>query len=176
MQQAEYKTIDVWGLNVRYVEAGDGPVVVLLHGLAASILTWYCNIDVLADAGYRVIAVDLPGYGNTDKPDHLDYNPDAAADFVYDFSRELGLERFSMVGSSAGAVIAGLFALEHPEMVDKMALVGPGGFGRKVSWFLRLVSIPLVGELVYQPTLNNMMGGHKILVLPFTRHLGGTPS
>ena len=51
MQQAEYKSASVWGLKVRYVEAGDGPVALLLHGLADSLLSWYCNIDVLADAG-----------------------------------------------------------------------------------------------------------------------------
>ena len=163
MKRAQYYTANVWGMNVRYVQAGDGPVVLLLHGLAASLLTWYCNIDVLADAGYRVIALDLPGYGDSDKPSHLDYGPDSAANFVYDFSQELGLDRFSLVGSSAGGLIAGLFALEHPTMVEKMALVGSGGFGREVSWFLRVISLPVVGDLVYQPWLNNMMGVSKYL-------------
>ncbi|MDA0264982.1 MAG: alpha/beta fold hydrolase [Chloroflexi bacterium] len=161
MQRAEYKTASVWGLNIRYVEAGDGPVVVLLHGLAASLLTWYCNIDALADAGYRVIAPDLPGYGDSDKPNHLEYDPSSAAEFIFDLSQELGLERFSLVGSSAGGVIAGLFAMEHPEMVDKLALVGSGGFGRNVAWFLRLISVPVVGGLVYQPWLNNKLGVTK---------------
>ena len=163
MQLVEHKTVSVWGLNIRYVEAGDGPVVLLLHGLAASLLTWHCNIDALAEAGYRVIAPDLPGYGDSDKPGHLDYGPESAANFVYDLSQELGLERFSLVGSSAGGLIAGLFALEHPEMVDKMALVGSGGFGRELSWFLRLMSVPVVGGLVYQPWLNNKMGVSKYL-------------
>ena len=163
MKRAQYYTASVWGMNVRYVQAGDGPVVLLLHGLAASLLTWYCNIDVLADAGYRVIAPDLPGHGDSDKPGHLDYGPDSAANFVYDFSQELGLERFSLVGSSAGGLIAGLFALEYPKMVEKMVLVGSGGFGREVSWFLRVISLPVVGDLVYQPWLNNMMGATKYL-------------
>ena len=163
MQRAEHKTLRVWGLTVRYVEAGEGPVVLLLHGLAASLLTWYCNIDVLADAGYRVIAPDLPGYGDSDKPSHLDYDPESAANFVYDFSQELGLDRFHLVGSSAGGLIAGLFALEYPEMVEKMVLVGSGGFGRKVSWFLRVMSIPVVGDLIYQPWLNTRMGVTKYL-------------
>ena len=163
MQRAEHKTVSVWGLNIRYVQAGDGPVVLLLHGLAASLLTWYCNIDVLASAGYRVIAPDLPGFGESDKPSHLDYSPDSAADFVYDFTQELELKRLSLVGSSAGGVIAGLFALEYPDMVEKMVLVGSGGFGREVSWFLRVISIPVVGDLVYQPWLNNRMGATKQL-------------
>ena len=163
MQRAEQNTISVWGLKVRYIQAGEGPVVLMLHGLAASLLTWYCNIDVLADAGYRVIAPDLPGYGDSDKPSHLDYDPDSAANFIYDFSQQLGLERFSLVGSSAGGVIAGLFALENPDMVEKLVLVGSGGFGREVSWFLRVISLPVVGDLVYQPWLNNMVGTTKYL-------------
>ncbi len=163
MQQAEYKTINVWGLKVRYVEAGDGPVVLLLHGLADSLLSWYCNIDALADAGYRVIAPDLPGSGDSDKPDHLEYDPDSAAEFVYDFTQELHVARFSLVGSSAGGLISGLFALEHPEMVEKMALVGSGGFGRRVSWLLRAVSVPVLGDIVYQPWVNEKMGITKRL-------------
>ena len=166
MQRAEHKSINVWGLNVRYVdtgEAGGGPGMLLLHGLAASLLTWYCNIYVLADAGYRVIAPDMPGYGDTDKPSHLDYDPVSAADFVYDLSQVLGLEKFSLVGSSGGGLVSGLFALEHPEMVEKLVLVGSGGFGRKVSWFLRLMSVPVLGDLVYQPWLNNKMGVSKYL-------------
>ena len=163
MQQAEYKTINVWALKVHYAEAGDGPVVVLLHGLADSLLSWYCNIDALADAGYRVIVPDLPGSGDSDKPDHLEYDPDSAADLVYDFTQELNVERFSLVGSSAGGLISGLFALEHPEMAEKMALVGSGGFGRRVSWLLRAVSVPVLGNIVYQPWVNEKMGITKRL-------------
>ena len=157
MQQAEYKTISVWGLNVRYVKAGNGLVVVMLRGLADSLLSWYCNIDALADARYRVIAPDLPGSGNSDKPDHLEYDPDSAAAFVYDLTQELHVERFSLVGSSAGGLISGLLALEHPEMVEKMALVGSGGFGRRMSWLLRAVSVPVLGDTVYQPRVNEKM-------------------
>ena len=133
-------------------------MVVMLHSLTDSLLSWYCNIDALADAGYRVIAPDLPGSGNSDKPDHLEYDPDSAAEFVYDLTQELHVERFSLVGSSAGGLISGLFALEHPEMVEKMALVGSGGFGRRVSWLLRAVSVPVLGDIVYQPGVNEKMG------------------
>ena len=163
MQRSEYKTTDIWGLNIRYVEAGDGPVVLLIHGLADSLLSWYCNIDALAYAGYRVIAPDLPGSGESDKPGHLDYDPVSAAEFIYDFSQELGLKKFSLVGSSAGGLMAGLFALENPDMVEKMVLVCSGGFGRRVSWLLRILSVPLLGNLVYQLWLNNKMGVTKRL-------------
>jgi pimeloyl-ACP methyl ester carboxylesterase len=161
MQRADKNDVNIWGINIRYVQAGEGPVVLLLHGLGTSLITWYCNIDALADAGFTVIAPDLPGYGDSDKPGHLNYDPDSASEFLYDFTQELGLERFSLVGSSAGSLIAGLFALEHPECVDKLVLVGPGGLGRQVSWFLRLMSIPVVGELVYRPNLHDRIGISK---------------
>jgi pimeloyl-ACP methyl ester carboxylesterase len=163
MQQAVYKTADVWGLNIRYVEAGNGPVVLMLHGLSDSLLSWYCNIDYLADAGYRVIAPDLPGSGESDKPGHLEYDPDSAAKFVYDFTQELGIDKLSLVGNLAGGLIAGLFSLEHPDMVEKMALVGSGGFGRRVSWLLRIISVPILGEILYQPRLNAKLGLTKRL-------------
>lgn len=163
MQRSEDKTTSIWGLKIRYVQARKGPVVLLLHGLAASLLTWYCNVDALVDAGYTVVAPDLPGSGDSDKPSHLDYDPDSAAAFVHDFTKKLGLNKLSLVGSSAGGLVAGLFALENPGMVEKMVLAGSGGFGREVSWFLRLVSVPVLGDLIYQPWLNNKVGVSQYL-------------
>lgn len=163
MQRAERKTASVWGMNVNYVQAGEGPVVMLLHGLGTSLICWYSNIDALADAGYTVVVPDLPGNGDSDKPEHLHYDPDSAADFIYDFSQELGLNKFSLVGNSAGGVVASLFALQHPDMVEKMVLVASGGFGRKVSWFFRIVSVPLLGDLIYRPWLNKKVEITKYL-------------
>ena len=166
MQRAEYNTTSVWGLNVRYVDTGkavEGPVALLLHGLADSLISWYCNIDFLADAGYRVIALDLPGFGKSDKPSRLEYDPGSAADFVYDFCQELGIEKLSLVGNSAGGLIAGLFALEHPTVVEKLVLVDSAGLGRKVSWLLRAISVLILGDMVYRPKLNSMIGLSKRL-------------
>ena len=166
MQRAEYKKTSIRGLNVHYVdtgEAGDGPVVVLLHGLADSLLSWYCNFDFLGDAGYRVIAPDLPGFGESDKPSHLEYDPGSAADFIYDFCEKLGIEKLSLVGNSDGGLIAGLFALEHPADVEKLVLVDSGGFGRKVFRLLRVISVPVLGDFIFQPKLNSMMDLSKRL-------------
>ena len=129
-------------------------MVLLIHGLADSLLSWYCNIDALADAGIRVIAPDLPGSGDSDKPDHLEYDSYSAAEFIYDFSQELGISKLSLVGNSSGGLISGLFALEHREMVSNMTLVAPDGFGKQVSWLLRAISIPVLGDLLYKPWIN----------------------
>ena len=153
MQQAHIQDSYVDGVKVRYAIAGEGPAVLLVHGLASSMITWYCNMDALADAGYTAIAVDLPGYGDSGLAHHLDFAPETAARFLADFTAELGIERFSIVGNSAGGLVAGVTALEYPERVEKVALVAAAGLGRRLSWPLRLISIPLVGELVYKPHL-----------------------
>ena len=71
----EHKTIALSGVKVHYVEAGQGPVVLLLHGLGSSLDTWWRNVEPLADAGLSVLAPDLPGHGDSEKPDALDYGP-----------------------------------------------------------------------------------------------------
>ena len=153
MQPASIEDLNVQGIKVRFAIAGDGPAVLLVHGLATSMITWCRNIEAIADAGFTAIAVDLPGYGGSGVPTHLGYSPENAAQFLVEFADELGLDRFSVVGNSAGGLIAGLTALEHPDRVDHLALVGAAGLGKRLSWPLRLISIPVVGELVYKPQM-----------------------
>ena len=156
-----HENIVLNGTNVSYVQAGRGPVVLLLHGLGASRVTWSCNVEPLAEAGFTVLAVDLPGHGDSDKPFHLSYDPISGARLLYDFARALGVDRLSLVGSSAGGLMVGLFALEHPEMTDRLVLVGSGGLGKKLPWFLRFISLPVLGELFYQPYFYQKMGATK---------------
>ena len=108
-----------------------------------------------------MLALDLPGHGDSDKPFHLSYDPISGARLLYDFARALDVDRLSLVGSSAGGLMVGLFALEHPEMTDRLVLVGSGGLGKKLPWFLRLISLPVMGELFYQPYLYQKMGATK---------------
>ena len=151
MQKARIQDVDVGGVNVRYAVAGEGPAVLLVHGLASSLITWYCNIDAIADAGFTAIAIDLPGYGDSGLPRDVGYAPHNAARFLADFCDELGIDRFSVVGNSAGGLVAGITALEYPDRVEKVALVAAAGLGRRVSWPLRIISVPVLGELVYKP-------------------------
>ena len=153
MQQAQIKDVRVHGIDVRYAVAGEGPAVLLVHGLASSMITWYCNMDALADAGFTAIAVDLPGYGDSGLANHLGYAPETAARFLADFTEGLGIERFSVVGNSAGGLVAGVTALEYTDRVEKVVLVAAAGLGRRLSWPLRLISVPVLGELIYKPHL-----------------------
>lgn len=135
---------------MHYVRAGRGPAILLIHGLGSSWLTWQLNIPPLVDAGYTVIALDLPGHGDSGDPPRLNHHPGGGAELVHGFLQALDISKAHLVGNSAGGLIAGLVALEHPKIVDRLVLVSAGGLGREVSWPLRLVSLPLVGELVYR--------------------------
>ena len=158
MPRLEHKRINLAGVNLRYAQAGEGPVVLLVHGLGTSSVTWGHNIEPLAGAGYTVLAPDLPGHGESDKPRSLSYGPEAGARLIRDFLDALGVDRVSLVGNSAGGLIAGLFALDHPLRVDRLVLVASGALGRDVSWALRIVSVPVLGELIYQPRLLRLRG------------------
>ena len=161
MRREEHKDVTLKGVNVHYVQVGQGPVVLLLHGLGASWVTWHRNILPLAEAGFNAVALDMPGHGDSDKPDHWDYDPESVAELVHDFSRALGAERFSLVGNSAGGLTAALLALEHPEKVDRLVLVASGGLGKRAYLFLRMVSLPVLGSLIYRPWLHRKMGVNK---------------
>ena len=152
----EHKTVNLDGVNVHYVEAGVGPALVLVHGLGASHVTWHENIQPLADAGFRVFAPDLPGHGDSDKPESINYDPLAGADLIDSFLTAAGVERAALVGNSAGGLVAALYALEHPKRVERLILVAAGGLGRDMTWFLRLVSLPVLGEIIYQPWLQSV--------------------
>ena len=152
----EHKTVNLDGVNVHYVEAGEGPHLVLVHGLGASHVTWYENIQPLADAGFHVLAPDLPGHGDSDKPKSINYDPPAGANLLDSFLKAIDVRRAALVGNSAGGLVSALYALDHPHRVDRLILVAAGGLGREMTWFLRLCSLPVLGEIVYQPWLQSM--------------------
>ena len=113
-----YKNIA--GARVRYVDRGKGPTVVLLHGFASSLDAWDPVIPEL-EKKHRVIALDLKGFGWTDRPPG-DYSPRAQADLVFRLMNELGARSASVVGHSWGASVALRMALLSPERVERLAL------------------------------------------------------
>jgi pimeloyl-ACP methyl ester carboxylesterase len=108
----------------------------------------------LADAGHRVIALDLPGFGESERPGRVKYfasDQPFYARFVLDAMDVLGLERVHLGGQSMGGSIALITAVTAPERIRSLILVAPAGFGREVGLYLRLCSLPGMGLLARLP-------------------------
>ena len=138
--------LDVNGMNIYYATAGEGPPVVLLHGLGASHLSWEENIAVLAES-FTVYAMDIPGHGDSVK-EGVNYTVDAGVSLTFGFLDVLGLPSAALVGNSMGGLIALRSALIQPGRVTHLCLIDTAGFGKEVATFLRIMSLPLVGEMV----------------------------
>ena len=115
-------------------------MVLLIHGLAGSSRTWDAVIPAVAEH-YDVIAPDLLGHGESAKP-MGDYSLGAFASGLRDFLAVLDVESVTIVGHSFGGGVAMQLAYQHPELVDRLVLVGSGGLGREVSWLLRSLALP----------------------------------
>jgi pimeloyl-ACP methyl ester carboxylesterase len=133
--------IELHGHDVTYRMAGEGPAVVLVHGLAGSSTTWKYVMPVLAENGYKVIAPDLLGHGQSAKP-RGDYSLGAYASGIRDLMVALDVEKASFVGHSLGGGVAMQLAYQFPERCERLALVCSGGLGQEVNLFLRAVSLP----------------------------------
>lgn len=142
----ETRYVEIDGINTHYVAAGEGDPVLLIHGLGASMAVWRENISALARR-FRVYAIDLPGHGDSDKPD-IEYEAGSIVEYVRKFVEALDLERTAVVGHSLGGGLSLMTALAHPEIVSKLVLVSSGSLGREVSFWLRLPTLPLLGELM----------------------------
>lgn len=149
----EDRFIDVGGLRTRYRQAGaQGAPVLLLHGIGCSVLEWERNVAALAE-GHRVFAVDLPGFGLTDKPPDAPGDIPGLARFVLAFLTALGIARAHLVGNSLGGRIALECAIAAPARVASLVLVSPAGIDRRgVLLEFRLSTIPGVGELFTRPS------------------------
>src|SRR5437899_1959678 len=131
----DYEEITLHGHRVSYRRAGWGPVIVLIHGITGSSLTWEHVIEPLAER-YTVVAPDLLGHGESAKP-RGDYSLGAYASGVRDLLGALGHERASVVGHSLGGGVAMQFAYQFPERCERLVLVSSGGLGREVHPILR---------------------------------------
>jgi pimeloyl-ACP methyl ester carboxylesterase len=130
----------VHGHRRAFVRAGDGPALLLLHGIGNNCQTWAGVIDRLAET-HTVIAPDLLGHGRSDKP-RGDYSIAAYANGMRDLLSVLDIERATVVGHSLGGGIALQFAYQFPERCQRLALVGSGGLGPELSAGLRAATLP----------------------------------
>jgi pimeloyl-ACP methyl ester carboxylesterase len=142
---------EVDGATVHYQEFGDAahPTLILIHGYTASTYVWHSVAPRFADEGFHVIAVDLLGFGYSEKPAWFEYTIEAQARMITRLMNRLGIGTATLVGSSYGGAVAATVALDYPERVEKLVLADAViNNDQKNLPILRLASIPLVGEVL----------------------------
>ncbi len=144
--------VSVDGMDVHYRDEGnqsDSIPILLIHGTASSLHTYDDWTDRLRSE-YRVVRMDLPGYGLTGPFPDRDYTIDNYVTFIYQFLDKLNIDKCIIAGNSLGGRIAWGFTSEHPEMVDKLILIDAGGYPTKPK------SIPLAFRLTQKPIIKNI--------------------
>ncbi len=137
---SEIHHIDLHGDRVAYREAGEGPVLLLVHGITSDSSVWQRVIPGLARHA-TVIAPDLAGHGESHRG-RGDYSLGAHASTLRDLLLSLGHTRATVVGHSLGGGVAMQFAYQFPDMCERLVLVDSGGLGREVSLLLRAATLP----------------------------------
>jgi pimeloyl-ACP methyl ester carboxylesterase len=138
----EFRTIH--GYRRAFRIAGSGPVLLLIHGIGDNSTTWEAVQDKLAQR-FTVIAPDLLGHGQSDKP-RADYSVAAYANGMRDLLGVLDIERVTVIGHSLGGGVAMQFCYQFPQLVERLILVSAGGVTKDVNIALRLASLPMGGE------------------------------
>jgi len=133
--------LSIHGHRVAFRTGGQGPVVLLVHGMAGSSATWQRVLPTLAQH-FTVVAPDLLGHGESGKPRRGEYSLGAHANLLRDLLSVLGHERATLVGQSLGGGVVMQVAYQFPERCERLALVSSGGLGREVSLLLRALSVP----------------------------------
>ncbi len=151
--------IDVGAIRTRYWDEGSRDegsapgrsTVLLLHGIGCSVLEWERNLTALA-ARHRVYALDLLGFGLTDKPAAADYSIGGHVRFILDFMSEMGVSSAHLAGNSLGGLLALACARDAPQRVRSMLLAAPAGVEVKhTAYEFRLATVPFLGELATRP-------------------------
>ena len=144
--------VELHGQRMAYHRKGEGPAILLIHGITSSSRTWRSVMDGLAER-HTVVAPDLPGHGRSGKP-RGDYSLGAYASGVRDLLTVLRIPKVTVVGHSLGGGIAMQFAYQFPERVERLVLVDSGGLGDEVSLALRAATLPgaeFVLPLLFSP-------------------------
>lgn len=136
------------GRSIHWVEAGKGPAVVLVHGSEAWSYAWRYQIEPLAAAGFRTIALDLPGSGYSDISVAGDYSISALSCLLGDLLDALKIQKAAFVASSAGGLPVLDFAIRSPERVSALVLASACGVPHNLPTPWRLMKVPMVGELM----------------------------
>lgn len=171
----EDRYADLGDVRLHYVEAGEGPLVVLLHGFPQFHHMWRHQIPALVEAGFRVVAPDMRGYNLSDKPDGIEhYRIEELVRDVEQLIVERGEERASVIGHDWGAIVAWFVAMQHPGLVEKLGILNvphparfltglmmPGQLLR--SFYVFLFQVPRIPEKLLSA------GGFAVLRAGFRR-------
>lgn len=136
----QIKEIQLHGHRLSYRCGGQGPLLILIHGITNSSASWEPILPLL-ERDFTVIAPDLLGHGDSAKP-RGDYSLGSFASLLRDFMLALGHDRATVAGHSLGGGIAMQMAYQFPERVERLVLVSSGGLGREVTPVLRAVALP----------------------------------
>ncbi len=143
--------VEIDGATVHYQEFGDAanPTLILIHGYSASTYVWEKSAPLLADKDFHVIAVDILGFGYSEKPASFDYTIASQARMIERLMDRLGIGRATLVGSSYGGAVASSVALDYAERVEKLVLVGAVINDEvKNQPILKIAAIQGIGELI----------------------------
>jgi pimeloyl-ACP methyl ester carboxylesterase len=142
MREEEFpvRVVSIHANEIAYRRGGEGPALLLLHGIAGSSETWVPAMRLL-QRDYTLLAPDFLGHGGSSKPKG-DYSLGNYAAGVRDFLDLLEIERATVIGQSYGGGVAMQFAYQFPERCERLVLIDAGGLGREVSWLLRYVTLP----------------------------------
>jgi pimeloyl-ACP methyl ester carboxylesterase len=138
----QFRTIH--GYRRAFRVAGEGPAILLIHGIGDNSETWEAVQTKLAQR-FTVIAPDLLGHGKSDKP-RADYSVAAYANGMRDLLAVLDIDRVTVIGHSLGGGVTMQFAYQYPQLVERIVLVGTGGVTKDVHFALRLASLPIGSE------------------------------
>lgn len=146
------KYLELNGMTVHYRESGKGEPLVLLHDANSSLHTWAGWTDSLS-RHYRVISVDLPGFGLTGPHPKGSYSTFMYANFFDQFIRQLNLPAFNLAGNGLGAQIAWFYATEHPQRLRRLILLDAPGFEEKdTPWIQWLARTPVLNRVLWKIT------------------------
>ena len=153
-----HRYVDSGGVRLHVVEAGRGPLVVLLHGFPEFWWSWRRQLEALARAGFHAVAPDMRGYNLSDKPNDVDdYRLGKLSADVAAIVRAFGAEKAYVVGHDWGAIVAWAFAMEFQPMLERLVIVNgphPAIVGRSwrrpsqllKSWYVLMFQLPIVPE------------------------------
>ena len=139
----------------------DAPTILLLHGTASSLHTWEGWVKAMSPS-WRVVRLDLPGFGLTGPYPSGDYSPAATVDFLERFADAAGLKRFVIAGSSLGGQAAWRYALRRPDRISGLILIDATGYPQNLSTStavaLQLASMPVISEMMRWAPIEGMVG------------------